>query len=315
MTESVDKYGFVSPTTPTTSLEERTRNNARIEKWQLMLADWEKTTSRKKNLLKKRIRKGIPDTLRGCVWKKLAGSGDQSKHVYLSLVEKAPENQSILLDLARTFPENIMFQDEAIGKESLKRVLHAYTQHDPEIGYCQGMGYIAGVLLMFMQEQDAFWTLVAIMNDYGMRELFLPGMGGVHKAFYVINALTKHYLPGVFKYLQSVRMSPAIFVPNCFMTLYSNAFPIEHTLRIIDAFLHEGPKVLYRIYIAIFKINRKEILNLGSSSIMQFIRNAASDIEAGFLIREAFGISLSRKRINALEHEFLTSPNSIYLIE
>lgn len=33
------------------------------------------------------------------------------------------------------------------------------------ISYCQGMGVIVGYLLLIMEEEDAFWTMVAIMED------------------------------------------------------------------------------------------------------------------------------------------------------
>lgn len=33
-----------------------------------------------------------------------------------------------------------------------------------QVGYVQGMGFIAGLLLLYMSEEDTFWTLVALMK-------------------------------------------------------------------------------------------------------------------------------------------------------
>lgn len=33
-----------------------------------------------------------------------------------------------------------------------------------QVGYVQGMGFIAGLLLLYMCEADAFWTLVAVLK-------------------------------------------------------------------------------------------------------------------------------------------------------
>ena len=33
-----------------------------------------------------------------------------------------------------------------------------------QVGYVQGMGFIAGLLLLYMCEEDAFWTLVALLK-------------------------------------------------------------------------------------------------------------------------------------------------------
>ena len=49
----------------------------------------------------------------------------------------------------RTFPSHpyfsTSFQD---GQRGLYNVLHAYSVADEEVGYCQGMSYIAGIFLI-----------------------------------------------------------------------------------------------------------------------------------------------------------------------
>ena len=46
------------------------------------------------------------------------------------------------------------------GQCALRRVLRAYSYYDREVGYCQGMNFIAGMFLTIMSEEDAFWLLV-----------------------------------------------------------------------------------------------------------------------------------------------------------
>lgn len=46
------------------------------------------------------------------------------------------------------------------GQAALRRVLRAYSYYDREIGYCQGMNFIAGMFLTLMSEEEAFWLLV-----------------------------------------------------------------------------------------------------------------------------------------------------------
>ena len=43
-----------------------------------------------------------------------------------------------------------------------------------QVGYVQGMGFIAGLLLLYMSEEDAFWTLVALLK--GARNEPFEGM-------------------------------------------------------------------------------------------------------------------------------------------
>ena len=46
-----------------------------------------------------------------------------------------------------------------------------------QVGYCQGMAFVAGVLLMFVPEEPAWQLLVRLMAEdaVGMRDLFAPG--------------------------------------------------------------------------------------------------------------------------------------------
>jgi hypothetical protein len=50
--------------------------------------------------------------------------------------------------------------DQVGGQPSLRRVLKAYSLYDQEIGYCQGMNFIAGMFLTLMSEEESFWLLV-----------------------------------------------------------------------------------------------------------------------------------------------------------
>ena len=40
----------------------------------------------------------------------------------------------------------------------------AYSLYNSELGYCQGMSQIAALLLMFMDEEEAFWALAVLMT-------------------------------------------------------------------------------------------------------------------------------------------------------
>jgi Rab-GTPase-TBC domain len=50
--------------------------------------------------------------------------------------------------------------EDAGGQARLRRVLKAYSTYDREIGYCQGMNFIAAMFLTVVTEEKAFWMLV-----------------------------------------------------------------------------------------------------------------------------------------------------------
>lgn len=59
----------------------------------------------------------------------------------------------------------------------MKNVLRAYAAYDPEVGYCQGMNFLAGMLLLYLPvESDAFGALVILMKERGLRDLYTEDM-------------------------------------------------------------------------------------------------------------------------------------------
>ncbi|VDO76369.1 unnamed protein product, partial [Schistosoma margrebowiei] len=99
----------------------------------------------------------------------------------------------------RTFPENKHFQDPdgpSSKLVSLKRVLSAFAVHFPKIGYCQGMNYIAAVLLLVLdcppneREVKAFWLLDALINHI-LPKYYSSDMLAVRVDCMVFNQLLK----------------------------------------------------------------------------------------------------------------------------
>lgn len=56
-------------------------------------------------------------------------------------------------------------------------MLRAYAAFDTEVNYCQGMNFLAALLLIWLpREADAFGALVLVMKDRGLRELYKTDM-------------------------------------------------------------------------------------------------------------------------------------------
>ena len=54
-----------------------------------------------------------------------------------------------LVPLGRTFPQHVYYSSPlGPGQLALFNILKAYSLLDPEVGYCQGLSFIAAVLLL-----------------------------------------------------------------------------------------------------------------------------------------------------------------------
>jgi uncharacterized protein VirK/YbjX len=103
--------------------------------------------------MKKMVRSsGIPASVRARVWPFLAGSSTK-KGQFQQLLNKPhiPIYDVIERDITRCYPDHSQFVDaNGQGQRDLRAVLTAYAQYNKQLEYCQGMGRLAGLMLMHM---------------------------------------------------------------------------------------------------------------------------------------------------------------------
>lgn len=134
-----------------------------LEFWAALVNDYPQTAQRLPTLTSNKIRSGVPPPLRGVVWMSIAGSRDPLlEQEYDRLCrESSPYENLIGKDIGRSFPGVEMFRDPSgEGQQMLGRVLKAFSLYDHKIGYCQGLGFVVGPLLMHMGDKEAFCVLV-----------------------------------------------------------------------------------------------------------------------------------------------------------
>uniref|UniRef100_A0A8C8AE57 Rab-GAP TBC domain-containing protein n=1 Tax=Otus sunia TaxID=257818 RepID=A0A8C8AE57_9STRI len=136
----------------------------------------------------RRVYKGIPLQVRGQVWSLLLDVEKMKKEnegKYEQMKEQAKsfssEIKQIDLDVNRTFRNHIMFRDRyGVKQQALFHVLSAYSVYNTEVSYCQGMSQIAAILLMYLNEEDAFWALAQLLTNqrHAMHGKAGAGWGG-----------------------------------------------------------------------------------------------------------------------------------------
>jgi hypothetical protein len=134
-----------------------------LEFWAALVRDYPQTIQRLPTLTLNKIRGGIPAPLRGVVWQSASGAREKVIEDQYDLLcgESSPYENIINKDLGRSFPGVEMFKDpEGEGQKMLGRVLKCFSLYDSKIGYCQGLGFLVGPLLMQMGDKEAFCVLV-----------------------------------------------------------------------------------------------------------------------------------------------------------
>ena len=300
--------------------EKEEKSNERLIKWTKMLENFEEFKRNNYSKLKNRVRKGIPDCMRSSAWPILANINKiRKKGVYENLIQSLKEEKNledeeiIIRDLHRTFPKHYLFMEKlGEGQRALYRVLTCYSKFNKKTGYVQGMGFCSALFLTYLNEECSFWMLHSLMKNYGMEGFFLKGFPELRITLYVFLSLLKKILPKCFNLLKKFQVYPTMFASQWFITFYSCVFDFNILVRIFDCVFLEGFKIIYRIALAIFKINQEELLKKQSfENIMDFLKSITKNIDENELMRECFKFSFSRKDIKKYEQLYKKNIDSL----
>ncbi|KAJ3082736.1 GTPase-activating protein [Rhizoclosmatium hyalinum] len=225
------------------------------------------------------------------------------------LLRTSTHEKVIQRDLARTFPNHDHFRDaNGPGQESLFNVLKAYSVYDPEVGYCQGIAFITGPLLLNMPDEEAFCVLEKLMKSYSFRELYTPTMVGLHLRLFQFDKLLKELFPAISKHLDEHDVKSTMYASQWFMTLFAYRFPLPIVLRIMDILFAQGIESTFKIAFALLKKNQSHLLTLTDlADILEFLKNGLFDVyvdNVDLLIQDAAGIHISKSKMDRLAAEF-----------
>ena len=291
--------------------------NARTEKWQDMLNNYQKYQTTKRAKLKSRTRKGIPDSLRSFVWQLFAGTDKlKEKNLFENLNKQELDKDIegvIIKDLDRTFPSCQLFKEKyGMGQRKLYRVLSNYSKYNKVLGYVQGMGYLAAIFLLYMDEESAFYMLHSLVKNYGFEGLYKEGFPDLKKKFYVLLNLEKKYIPKIYDIFKRDGVFISIYASQWLLCLFAKDLKPNILVRIFDVFLFEGFKVIYRFALAFLKLKEKEFISnkKGIFYSMNTIKLLFDNIDIDELFKVAFSFSLSRSHIKKYEEEYEQNKNN-----
>ncbi|CAG8435539.1 3691_t:CDS:2 [Ambispora gerdemannii] len=275
--------------------------------WGLIISDYESVAKSQPRQLSRMIQKGIPPALRGMIWQLMSKSKDaELESTYAQLLKETSAHEKLIMrDLNRTFPKHEYFQDQnGIGQEGLFNVVKAYSVFDKDVGYCQGISFVVGPLLLHMPDEEAFCVLVRLMTFYNMRGHFLPGMDGLQLRLFQFDRLVEEMLPRVHQHFQAQGVNSSMYASQWFMTLFAYKFPLSLVLRIYDTIFTEGIEALFRFSIALLKRNEDRLVHMEFETLLEFLK---SGLYTSYQINPINPIGINNKNTNSKEIQYNTN--------
>nr|CDS25831.1 USP6 N terminal protein [Hymenolepis microstoma] len=289
----LDYFGFYHPDGLTQRDQEvehkyRKKDIKRVDKWMKFIQNngFDSFYKGKPNEeLIRRVFKGIPPPIRPRVWPILLNVASAKKdRVYDDMRKYAFASstyiQQIDLDINRTFRSTTFF-NESFGprQQVLFRILSAYSMYNTEVGYCQGMSDIAGMLLIYiMDEEEAFWAFAQLLDSprHKMHCLFVRDFPGLHRYFTHHERVLKTHLRKIWKHFRKEQIDTSTYAFKWYMQCFLGRLPISLTLRIWDIYLLEGEKAMVAMAYNILKMHKQRLLRMDQMQVFAFLQDEIS---------------------------------------
>eukprot|EP00035_Acanthoeca_spectabilis_P010911 m.192671 g.192671 ORF g.192671 m.192671 type:complete len:1403 (-) comp15170_c0_seq2:34-4242(-) len=246
----------------------RTMTNERaiMNKWEDLLK--KPPTEQSEAEIRACLREGVPPKIRRRYWQSMEGwlmasterTLPEPEYSYIDLVvQPAIYWHAIKIDLERTFPTNPYYREGGKGLRALFQVMKAYSNYDTTVGYCQGMGFIAGLLLNQLTEEKAFHLLLSVMYRHRFRHQYAHDMADLKVQLYQFNRLLLDHLPAISNLLQEFNVEPFLYATSWFLTLFCAQFPLDFCNFVLDNVLLEGMTFVFKVALALFTVSQDEI--------------------------------------------------------
>uniref|UniRef100_A0A8C1YSF5 TBC1 domain family member 4 n=1 Tax=Cyprinus carpio TaxID=7962 RepID=A0A8C1YSF5_CYPCA len=265
------------------------------------------------------VGQGVPRQHRGEIWKFLSEQYLLRQEVpsnkppnndtpYKELLKQLTSQQhAILIDLGRTFPTHPYFSAQlGAGQLSLYNLLKAYSLLDPEVGYCQGLSFVAGVLLLHMCEEDAFHMLRFLMYDMGLRKQYRPDMIILQIQMYQLSRLLHDYHRELYTHLEQYEIGPSLYAAPWFLTAFASHFPLGFVARVFDMLFLQGSEVIFKVALSLLGSHKPLILQHDNlESIVEFIKTTLPNL----------GLVQMEKTINQVSEMDISKQLQAYEVE
>uniref|UniRef100_T1JNM3 TLDc domain-containing protein n=1 Tax=Strigamia maritima TaxID=126957 RepID=T1JNM3_STRMM len=198
------------------------------------------------------------------------------------------------------------------GIKLCSRILSVVSYSYPAITFCPSIYPLACLLLHYLPEEECYNSLCALLS-WKQGKFVIQTKSTFEVAWRTILHLTKKFAKGAYgnisKYAKDTDMMEHLF--EQWLWWIFNYLPFTHVVRVMDCFLFEGSKVLYRVAMAILMLfqkhsskgdnvwSREISLNGVSNALIKFCQDIP--VSSDKLLKVAFGIrALSQNEVNKM---------------
>jgi len=193
--------------------------------------------------------------------------------------------EAIRNDLERTFADLRMVSPR---KPQIFRILQQYAIDNPDIGYTQGMNYVAATMaLKFPDREDlarrrfaeamlqfsGFWSDGFPLLSFGV-QLFAQ--------------LAERHLQNLWTHLIRSGVEPLSYLPNGWLSLFGKWLPLPAVMEAMDMVLECGIRGVLAVTLAVFQIQQNRLMSAsGMENLLELINQdmRTSPIDGDLIVK------------------------------
>lgn len=262
-----------------------------------------------------------------------------SHSFYDVLVHQDCKNdEEIKKDIFRTFPTHPYFSEQtesneintvnlmslSLGNMRLYRVLKVIANYYPNVGYCQGMNFILGFLLVISggKECQVFEMFLKMAEHPKFRIIgfYENGFPLLRLYCFIFYKLLNKRQAKLAKYLKKIDLPDSLWLTKWILTMLVYSFPFELSIRLWDYIIaSQSLFSLIKVCIELLKSLSKHLYTKDSMEIAEFLREIIEKkqiindpkseiyINPEKIIKNAKKIKISDKMIGKWTEEFINT--------
>mmetsp|Transcript_19050 Transcript_19050/g.34465 ORF Transcript_19050/g.34465 Transcript_19050/m.34465 type:complete len:344 (+) Transcript_19050:92-1123(+) len=221
------------------------------------------------------MRIGIPARYRWHVWQKLLKVKSGTGQAELVL-QQDEWTQQIEMDVGRTLASEPSFTDRK--REQLQSLLKAYARATPSIGYCQGMNFIGGIIVLVCDDLlESLTAFKAVMEGpCQLAGFFASGFPKLCQYVSACDLLLQEEAPALRDHFLEECILPATYLHQWFLTLFAGTLPLPVVFGIWDRIIYEGLPFLLKQAVAMLLLLQQQLLKMNLEETMEYFRKLKS---------------------------------------
>jgi len=207
------------------------------------------------------------------------------RHSALGGVRPTDPLVAIQNDIERTFADMPMV---APRKPQIFRILRQYAADNPDIGYTQGMNYVAAAMVLKFPDSFALAQRRFAEAMLQFSGFWSEGFPLLDVAVVLFVRLAERHLSTLWDHLLSRGVEPLSYLPNGWLSLFGKWLPLPAVMECMDLVLECGIRGVLAVTLALFLTQQNRLLRAqGMEQLLELLNSdmRTSPIDGDLMVK------------------------------